>query len=100
MFIIGTAVFVLYIVGYLFMVKRQNELQQQQIRFRDSQTRKVNTANFNSYTIDSSILRLRAKRRLTKKSNRAGESADLHCEYSGLPSPNAYQLDTKKQKYA
>lgn len=90
MFIIGTIVFTLYIVGYLFMIKRQNELQQQQIRFRNSQIRKVNTSNFNGYNIDSSIIRLRAKRKIGRKLYKLTESEEMSCEYSGLPSTKAY----------
>lgn len=30
MFIVGVVVFSLYIIGYLFMIKRQNEIQQAQ----------------------------------------------------------------------
>lgn len=90
MFIIGTIVFTLYIVGYLFMIKRQNELQQQEFERRSSQTRKINTSNFNGYNIDSSIIRLRAKRKIGRKLYKLTESEEMSCEYSGLPSPNAY----------
>jgi hypothetical protein len=90
MFIVGTIVFTLYIVGYLFMVKRQNELQQQEFERRSSQTRKINTSNFNGYNIDSSIIRLRAKRKIARKLYKLTELEEISCEYSGLPSPNAY----------
>jgi len=94
MFIVGTIVFLLYIVGYLFMIKRQNELQQQQLRFRNSQIRKINTSNINGFNIDSSILRLKAKRRIASKLYKLAEFEEMNCEYSGLPSPKAYN---KKQ---
>lgn len=90
MFVVGTIVFILYIVGYLFMVKRQNELQQQQLRFRNSQIRKINTHDVNGYNIDSSILRLKAKKRIASKLDKISELQEMNCEYSGLPSPKAY----------
>lgn len=62
MFIVGTIVFTLYIVGYLFMVKRQNELQQQQIKFKNSQTSNKNPSAPNDFTITSSITRLKIKK--------------------------------------
>lgn len=62
MFIVGTIVFTLYIVGYLFMVKRQNELQQDQLRLKNSRVRKAKPIDKTEYTIDSSIQRLKDKK--------------------------------------
>lgn len=62
MLIVGTIVFTLYIVGYLFMVKRQNELQQQQIKSRNTQTSIKNPSASNDFTITSSITRLKIKK--------------------------------------
>ena len=90
MFIVGTIVFLLYIVGYLFMVKRQNELQAQQLKFRKSQIRKINTSDLQGHNIDSSILRYKAKKRIIKKLEKLIELEEMNCEYSGLPSPKAY----------
>lgn len=41
MFIVGIIVFSLYLVGYLFMIKRQNELQQEQSKKRTTQAEKA-----------------------------------------------------------
>lgn len=66
MFIIGTIVFTLYIVGYLLMIKKQNELQQQQLMFKNSQVRKARPVVEDEYTIDSSISRLKSKTKASK----------------------------------
>jgi hypothetical protein len=86
-FIVGTIVFLLYIVGSLFMIKRQDKLHQQQLRIKNSRVRKINTSDFNGFNIDSSIIRLKARRRITKLE-------EMNCEYSGLPSPKAYSKET------
>jgi len=67
MFVIGVIIFTLYIVGYLFMVKRQNELQQKEIMYRNSQVRKNVLLETEGYTIGGSITRMKYKNRIVKK---------------------------------
>jgi hypothetical protein len=67
MFVIGVIIFTLYIVGYLFMVKRQNELQQKEIMYRNSQVRKNVLLETEGYTIGGSITRTKYKNRIVKK---------------------------------
>lgn len=69
MFIIGTIVFTLYIVGYLFMVKRQNELQQQEINNRNSQVKKNVLLDTEGYTIGGSITRMKPKTKIGRVKN-------------------------------
>lgn len=67
MFIVGTIVFTLYIVGYLFMVKRQNELQQQEFERRSSQGTKNVLLDTEGYTIGGSISRFKSKNKIRKE---------------------------------
>lgn len=62
MFVVGVIVFTLYIIGYLFMVKRQNELQQQEIRKRKSIVKKNPFSDTEGFTIGGSISRVKSKR--------------------------------------
>ena len=64
MFVIGVIIFTLYIVGYLFMVKRQNELQQKEIMYRNSQMRKNVLLDTEGYTIGGSITRMKPKSKI------------------------------------
>lgn len=64
MFVIGVIIFTLYIVGYLFMVKRQNELQQEEIKYRNSQVRKNVLLDTEGYTIGGSITRMKTKTKI------------------------------------
>lgn len=64
MFVIGVIIFTLYIVGYLFMVKRQNELQQEEIKYRNSQVRKNVLLDTEGYTIGGSISRMKTKTKI------------------------------------
>lgn len=62
MFVVGVIVFTLYIVGYLFMVKRQNELQQKEILNPKSTVRKSILSDTDGYTINGSISRVKSKK--------------------------------------
>lgn len=90
MFIVGTIVFTLYVIGFILMNRRENELQKQRLKFKNSRIRKINTSDFNGHNIDSSILRSKARRRIIGRFDKFTESEEINCEYSGLPSPKAY----------
>jgi len=64
MFVIGVIIFTLYIMGYLFMIKRQNELQQEEIKYRNSQMRKNVLLDTEGYTIGGSITRMKPKSKI------------------------------------
>lgn len=69
MFVIGVIIFTLYIVGYLFMIKRQNELQQQELNYRNSQVKKNVLLDTEGYTIGGSITRIKHKTKNGKVKN-------------------------------
>lgn len=70
MFIVGTIIFLLYMIGYLFMVKKQNQLQDEEIKKRSFQVRKNALLDTEGFTIGGSISRVKSKSKANKATSK------------------------------
>lgn len=70
MFIVGTIIFLLYMIGYLFMVTKQNQLQDEEIKKRSFQVRKNALLDTEGFTIGGSISRVKSKSKTNKATSK------------------------------